>query len=435
MDRSGIDRQHYPIQLRQAIAEYLPTRGLPLAGQRRWSDRLLVIVMILVVWSSQPTLLQRFAEARSACIRMYFSRLRPGKTFVGFMGVMKRRSARLLVLVTGTFRARMRQEPGANWRVGRFLAFGVDGTKIDCPRTQDNQKRFKNGGRKKSGPQMLLVSLIHLGTGLIWSWRKSDAAGSERGLLGQMLGELPPGALLVADAGFVGYEAMRRILASGHSLLMRAGANTLLLKKLGYAVQEEGGIVYLWPQAAQRKEAHPLVLRQILFKDGRNRRICLLTSVLKAEEFPEEEAMALYRRRWQVELLFRAMKQTLCRRKMLSDSPAHAEVELDWTVVGAWLLGLMLWEKRRTKTPAIQGIAQALRIVREAMSGQGDRRRSLDRRLAGISSDRYVRHLPKKAREWPHKKNDPPCREPEMRTATKRQVRLAQALRDLKLAA
>ena len=49
MGKSRIDRRDYPIQLRRAIAGYLPTRGLPLIGNDRWSDRLLVIVMLLLV--------------------------------------------------------------------------------------------------------------------------------------------------------------------------------------------------------------------------------------------------------------------------------------------------------------------------------------------------------------------------------------------------
>lgn len=258
MGRSGIDQRHYPIELRKAIAEYLPARGLELMGKTRWSDRLLVIVMILMTFSSRSALQDRFSEARSVCVRMYFSRRRPGRTFAGFIEKMRRHSGRLLTLIVETLRGRMRGNSGEHWRVGRFLAFGVDGTKIDCTRTRANQKKFKNGGRKKSGPQMLLVSLIHLGSGLVWGWRRTCATGSERGLLREMLEELPAGSLLVADAGFVGYDVMCAILQSGRSILMRAGANTMLLKKLGYVVREKGSMVYLWPQTARRKSALPL---------------------------------------------------------------------------------------------------------------------------------------------------------------------------------
>jgi len=435
MDRSRNDHKDYSIQLRRTIAAYLPTQGLPLIGKDRWSDRLLVIVMILLAWSPLPTLQDRFDEARAATVRMYRSRRRPGKTFGGFMTKLARHSARLLALVGGTLRQRMQERSGEQWRIGRWLAFGVDGTKIDCPRTRANQKRFKNSGQRKkskknpSGPQLLLVSLIHLGTGLAWSWRHSHTRDSERHLLRQLLGDLPDNALLVADAGFMGYELVQAILAGDRSILMRVGANVHLLEKLGYAVQENNGMVYLWPEKAQHKRLPPLVLQRIVVVDGRNRRMCLLTNVLESRELSDAEAVALYSRRWQVELLFRAMKQILARRKMLSDSPAHVPVELDWSVVGQWLLSLLLWEERREKRPAQEGFAAILRLVRAAMSGRGDGRASLLRQLRAIRIDRYVRRGSKKARHWPHKKNDPPCGVPHVRMARRAEVRLAKRLR------
>lgn len=437
MARSGNDRlgaRQYPIELRHAMAAYLPARGLPLLGQDRWTDRLLVLVMLLLVWSGLPTLQERFAEARSAVVAMYASRQRPGKTWAGFIAKMRRHSPRLLALVTGHLRRQMVQRLATCWRVGGFVAFGVDGTKIDCTRTLANQRRFKIGGKKKSGPQQLLVTLLHLGSGIPWAFRRSDAKASERGLLRQMLGELPPQALLVADAGFVGYDVMATILGQGYSLLMRAGANLPLLRQLGYHVREKHGLVYLWPRRAQKAGDEPLVLRQIILTDGRNRRMCLLTN-LSAAELSVAQAAALYRRRWGVELLFRAMKQTLARRKMLSDTPAHAAVELDWTVAAQWLLSLLLWATRAQKAPVHRGFAEVLRVVRAAMAGRGDHRASLWRRLREIRPDRYVRLRPKAARHWPHKKNDQPCGIPKMRMATPQEIRLAQEVYALKWAA
>jgi len=69
------------------------------------------------------------------------------------------------------------------------------------------------------------------------------------------------------------------------------------------------------------------------------------------------------------------------------------------------------------------------------MAGRGDRRASLWRRLREIRQDRYVRLGPKKARHWPHKKNDPPCGTPKMRIATPQEIRLAQEVYALKRAA
>ena len=435
MAGSRIDPRDYTLQLRAALRRYLPWRGLPLLGRGRWTDRLLVTVILLMVFSSLATLQDRLAEARAAVVKMYRSRRRPGTSYGGFMNQLRKHSLRLLDVLVQTLRQRMLERAGAHWKVGRFLAFGVDGSKSDAPRTRANQKTLKIGGKRKSGPQQLLVTLMHVGTGLPWSWRRGEAIAAERDLLLAQLGTLPAAVLLLMDAGFTGYALLTQLLAAGHQVLVRAGANVRLLRKLGWVVREQGGLVYLWPVAAQQAGLPPLVLRRIVVVDGRNRRMCLLTSVLEAKDLSVTEAVALYRRRWGIELLYRGLKQTLGRRKMLSDNPENAGVELDWTMAGYWLLCLMLWEQRGEKVVAGSGVAAALRLIREAMAGRGDKRGRWAAAWHGLTADRYRRCRRKAARNWPHKKNEPPCGTPKLRMATALEVQRAKQLARLQTAA
>lgn len=178
----------------------------------------------------------------------------------------------------------------------------------------------------------------------------------------------------------------------------------------------------------------PLVLRRIVLVDGRNRRMCLLTN-LSAQELTFAEARERYRRRWDIEVFFRGLKQTLARRKMLSDTPLHAGVELDWTMVGYWMLGLLLWENRTEQAATTQGLAWALRLVRAAVAGRDDKRGNLTRAWERLRVDRYVRRRPKAARNWPHKKNEPPCGMPQLRMATALEIRCAKRLARIKQAA
>ena len=69
----------------------------------------------------------------------------------------------------------------------------------------------------------------------------------------EILGILPENSMIVADAGFVGYDNWRAAKDAGHSFVVRVGANVKLLKKLGYA-RESGGRVYLWPDAKRKKK-------------------------------------------------------------------------------------------------------------------------------------------------------------------------------------
>ena len=190
----------------------------------------------------------------------------------------------LVVVIRTALRRRMEHALATRWRVGEFVMFAVDGSRFDLPRTLRHEqtyaasrKRTKKKGKKKEkkksqktgqtgrrssratghsrksdSPQMWLTTMWHVGTGLPWEWRTGPSDSSERGHLLEMLTGLPAGALLAADAGFVGYEYTRAILDSGRQLLLRVGSNVRLLRQLGYA-RESAGTVYLWPDTAARK--------------------------------------------------------------------------------------------------------------------------------------------------------------------------------------
>jgi hypothetical protein len=136
---------------------------------------------------------------------------------------------------------------------------------------------------------------------------------------------------------------------------------------------------------------------------------------------------------------YRTLKQTLERRKMLSDSPRHAEVELDWTMVGLWMLGLMTLEAMpRTRRPLnTWSVAASLRVVQQAMDkgAKSHRQGGLRKALAGCVKDRYQRSSSKKARNPKNKKKEQPPGPPNVRMAERSEVLLAQQLRERKPAA
>jgi hypothetical protein len=222
---------------------------------------------------------------------------------------------------------------------------------------------------------------------------------------------LPAGAMLVADAGFTGFDLLRQILARGHSFVVRVGSNVRLLEKLGYAVEKQGaGIVYLWPEGQQNQRA-PLVLRLETFRDGR-KQVQLLTNVLDKAELPRQAMREMYRRRWKIELYYRSLKQTMHKRKMLSDSPRHAAVELDWCVASLWIMGLMTVAAlvESGKAPGRASVAGAWKVVRKAVRecGKCCALGCLPRKLRAAMLDSYVRQSNKNARHWPRKKREQP---------------------------
>src|SRR5436190_7779939 len=133
-------------------------------------------------------------------------------------------------------RRRMQEALPDQWLVHGFALFGVDGSRVDLPRTKSHEaayslKRNKKGQKlkrnrrqkprtaahtkKANTPAMWLTLLWHVASGLPWAWRSGPTGSSEREHWRQMLGELPASALIAADAGFVGYEILRDVIDSG----------------------------------------------------------------------------------------------------------------------------------------------------------------------------------------------------------------------------
>ncbi len=434
--RKDSGRQVYQTELQKAISQFLPHRGVPLmSGDKRvrWTYRLVAMTAILMTWMTEPTLQDAFAAARGVVAAMYDSRRRPGWTFAGFAKAWTRASSRVLAIVGDHLRQAVQRVAGTRWRWKKWVEMAADGTRLDCPRTVANEQAFGCAGKPGTGPQMLLTTLFHLATGLPWAWVRGRGNESERKHLESMLSCLPEKTLLVTDAGYPGYQLLCDLIAAGHDFVIRVGRNVRLLRELGYAVLEQGDTVYLWPQG--RRHEPPLVLRLVWVQTGRLR-MALLTSVLDGRCLRDAEVAVLYRMRWGIELLYRSLKQTMERRKMLSDRPDHALLELDWAMTGLWMLGLMAAEvtpKGCSKEPARQSwsLAKALRVVRDAMRRVGRSRSAggLRRLLRLAVRDRYVRHRPKAARYWPRKKTESPPGLPKIRTATHAERLIAQEFR------
>jgi hypothetical protein len=329
----------------------------------------------------------------------------------------------------------MQQQAGRHWLREGWCAFAVDGSRVECPRTIANEA-LGCAGRQKTGPQLFLTTLWHMGTGLPWDFRIGPGTASERHHAEEMLAHLPPQALVVADAGFTGYEFYQRILTAGHSFLLRVGANVHLLRKLGFVEDEGKNTVYLWPD--EKRQQAPLVLRLIILKQGK-KKMYLVTSVRDEAALSEKAAAVLYAMRWGVEMFYRSTKQTLHRRRMLSRTPETARCELTWTVLGMWLLGLMsvagIIAKGRDplKWSVAAARTQVRRHMRLALSGK--RCRTLTECLACALHDTYERTRSKKARSYPQKKKEKPPGHPKIQLPTPEQRRAVERLKEKRDAA
>ena len=418
--------------LLEALRQSLCLNQISIAGSAAWawSPEVLVVAALLMTWQAATSLGERFEAVRDTLVEFFPDR-RIGTTYQGWIKALLRLSPVLLRWLIQLLRSQVQSWAGPYWTREGWVAFAADGSRVECPRTEANERELGCAVRKKTTPQLFLTVLYHLGTGLPWDFQIGPGTDSERTHLRGMLSSLPPEALIVADAGFVGYDLLRTIASTGRSFLIRVGRNVHLLKDLGYTRVDNDGTVYLWPQDRQKRHHPPLVLRLLKFDNGRHP-VWLVTNVLDEERLSCEQASVLYRMRWGIEIFFRSMKQTLSHRKMSSRAPHKARCELQWTMMGLWVLGRISAEQiiRRGHDPLGLSVALARRRVRQAMrqAARSARSPTLLAQLGDALKDSYVRRRPKKARNWPHKKKEKPPGVPKIRPATPKEIRDAQAL-------
>src|SRR6202171_1947919 len=249
------------------------------------------------------------------------------------------------------------------------LPLGCDGSRLACPRTHELERRLGLGKKKKKkkkkadalagpptpkleqglepgtakkptadAPQIWVTAVVHLSLGVLWSWRLGKGSASERSHLCQLVTTLPRGALLVADAGYVGYELLAALQAASCSFLIRLSSSAPLYtpERLNMGRFHEG-IVYYWPQWAQQKDLPPLRIPLLRLR-RKKADVWLLTNVLDAEKLPRPTAFKFYRWRWRNEGLFRSYKRTLGKVKLLSRTVALVHREMEGSLLAVQLL-------------------------------------------------------------------------------------------------
>jgi len=435
--------ESYKLELRDAMSRFLPHQGLPLLsgdGRVRWTSRLLAMAAILMTWSPSATLTDRFALARAALVDIYRTRRRPGSGLEGFFKALTGPGVAVLAMLCEHWRQCLRKITGEHWKIEGWLVVGVDGSKFDCPRTAANEAGFGVSGKNNSGPQQLLTCLFHVASGVLWGWTRGPIQGdSERAQFRRLLHLLPAAALLLADAGFHGYDLCKSLLDRGNSFLIRVGSNVKLIQQLGYATIERKQTVYLWPLKKQgrnrrsmpaglEKVCEPLVLRLIELKDAKGRPVFLLTNVLDPRKLSDRAAARMYRLRWGVEVLWRSLKQTMGHHKVLSRTPERAAAELDWAMAGLWMLQLLASARmiQTGRAPTCHSPSQTLRVLHGVLTGRRRRRKSLATALGLATKDTYRRRRSKTARHYPKKSSQHPPGAPEARMATAIEKRLIQ---------
>jgi DDE family transposase len=404
---------------------------VPLQGQSSWRPQRLAWVALLMAWDEGQTLAARWEHAKQTAHTLH-AHWKLGRSYGGFTAGLVGMTAEFIPVIKARLRQQLLTMAGPYAQRCRWFALAADGSRLEAPHTTANEEGLGCAGREKTAPQVFMTTLWHMGTGLPWDFCMGPGTSSERGHLAEMLAETPEGCLLVADAGFAGYELLREIIESKRYFLFRVGGNVTLLTELGFHVEERDGWVYLWPQ--DQRDQPPLVLRLIRLERGKQT-VYLITNVLDPHDLTEDEAATLYEMRWGIEVFYRSYKQTLDRRKLLSRTPATCLAEAQWTMFGLWLLGLITVRTLidQDVDPLQMSVATARDAVRRAMRSivRGKpHARQLARDLRVAVKDTYTRRHSKTARNYPRKKREKPPGPPKIKPATLPEIQRAKRIRE-----
>jgi hypothetical protein len=388
------------------------------------------LCLLIGAWSCGDSQAECFETAKAFCVACLPKRKRPGRTVQGFEKAVARLPMAALRAVAAGVRRRLAML--LELRVGGFIPLGCDGSRIECPRTAELEARLGQASKEHAAPTVWLTALVHLRLGVPWAWRWGKGTASERSHLISLLPLLPAAALVVTDAGYVGYELAKALIAAEASFLVRMSSTVTLFTERATPPEpfRDGEVLY-WPGPAQKRGEPPLRVRLIRVR-GRKKKgaeVWLLTNVLDAGRLPAATAAQMYRWRWENEGLFRTYKRTLAKVKLRSRSVrlAHREAESSLLALQVLLAqGARAMPRRATAAEAEAprcSPRQVLLAIREELAAlpRPRRRPSFRRRLAEARRERRRRRSAKVKRPWPRRKDHQPPMPPRILTLTAQQ--------------
>jgi hypothetical protein len=213
-------------------------------------------------------------------------------------------------------------------------------------------------GAKRQATAVKLHVLLAL-RGNLPAWAAcTDGPFPEVKLLEQV--PVEPGCFYVLDRGYLDFGRLRLITQQQAFFVVRARKRSGFAVRRSAAVDKTTGVrcdqtIHLTNPHSHR--AYPETLRRVRVWDEVNQKsLVLLTNHFGV---PARSVAELYRRRWQIELFFRWIKQHLCLRGFLGQTPNAVQCQL-WSAICVYLLVAILKKEL--------GLAQSLHEILQILS-------------------------------------------------------------------
>jgi len=171
---------------------------------------------------------------------------------------------------------------------------------------------------------------------------------------------LEPGTILVIDRGYNDYEWFAEMTGDGVFFVTRMKANTVYTVEEECEVPENGNVLrdqIISLPALRKAGEEPVLFRRIEYWNKDKQEILVFFSNLL--HLAASTIAAIYKERWQVELFFKALKQTLKVKTFLGTSANAVKTQI-WTALIAMLI-LKYLQMKSTFGWSLSNLAALLR--------------------------------------------------------------------------
>lgn len=173
----------------------------------------------------------------------------------------------------------------------------------------------------------------------------TDGKAYDTVILDQLL--LEPGSFYIMDRAFVDFARLAKVTENLAYFIVRARKNLVYCRRAYRPVDRSTGLrsdqtVMLGIRHSRRLYPHPL--RYVSYRDcERDRRLVFLSNNF---QLPALLITQLYKRRWQIELFFKWIKQHLRIKAFYGTSPNAVKTQV-WTAISAYVLVALIRKQLR----------------------------------------------------------------------------------------
>jgi hypothetical protein len=220
----------------------------------------------------------------------------------------------------------------------------ADGSTTQLADTRKNPRRYPQPAAQKPGcgfPVLRFVALFSLASGAILNVILGSLHRHDLRLLRGLWDQLKKGDILLGDRAYGEYTTLATGPRQGVDVVARLHARRKVDFRQARRLGKHDGL-FVWTKGYQQSEIlsatewsllpAQITVRLIRFtatiRGFRARRITLVTTLLDPKDYPAQDLIALYARRWRLELCLRDLKTTMGMEQLRCKSPNMAEKEL-----------------------------------------------------------------------------------------------------------